>query len=107
MQMQMRRKEEAEIEISPPASQLKPSFMLRRQCKNCYLVDVATVYLDDILRPRGKLDALVAGVPIHCCIFQKQSATITFNLAPGIYNILRVLCKCEFPKRGCNAEGWM
>ena len=86
MQMQMRRKEEAEIEISPPASQCY-SFMLRRQCKNCYLVDVATVYLDDILRPRGKLDALVTGVPIHCCILQQQSATITFNLSPGIYNI--------------------
>ena len=44
-----------------------------------YLVDVATVYLDDVLRPRGQLDALVTGVTIHCCILQKQPATITFK----------------------------
>ena len=44
-----------------------------------YLVDVATVYLDDVLRPRGQLDALVTGVTIHCCILQKQPATIAFK----------------------------
>ena len=44
-----------------------------------YLVDVSTVNLDDVLRPRGQLDALVTGVTIYCCVLQKQPATMTLK----------------------------